>query len=241
MENVNKKIRVLVIDDEPFARSNLTALLKLETDIELIGECDSGQRAIAAIHSDKPDLIFLDVQMPECDGFDVLEMLGHDRPRAIIFVTAYDHHALRAFEVGALDYLLKPFDDARFHTALDRARERLRHQAQPTRSERLVVKSAGQVLFLNVADIDWIGAADYYSSVYVATRTHLLRRSLADLEQDLDPSIFIRVHRSTIINLNRLHSLELSSDGEYDAVLNTGVRLRVSRRYRKAIQERTGL
>lgn len=241
MENGNKKIRILVVDDEPFARSNLTALLKLETDVEVIGECDSGQQAIAAIRSRKPDLVFLDVQMSEYDGFDILEMLGRDQPRAIIFVTAYDHHAVRAFAVGALDYLLKPFDDERLRTGLNRARERLRQEIPPARPERLVVKSAGHVMFLNVADIDWIGAADYCSSLYVAEKMHLLRRSLVDLEQDLDPAIFFRIHRSTIINLTRLKALELSSDGEYNAVLTTGDRLRVSRRYRKAIQDRRRL
>ncbi|MRW87013.1 response regulator [Pseudoduganella sp. FT26W] len=230
------KIQALIVDDEAPARSNLKALLRQHADIELVAECESGASALAAIRATRPDLLFLDIQMPECDGFDVLEMLGSDAPAAVIFVTAYDQHALRAFEVGALDYLLKPFSDARFNATLTRARERLQRAQQPP--ARLVLKSAGQVLFLPVADIDWIGAADYYASLHVGAQTHLLRRSLADLEQDLDPATFCRIHRSTIINLARLQSIELGEDGEQEAVLTTGVRMRVSRSYRKALMDR---
>jgi two-component system LytT family response regulator len=230
------KIRALIVDDEAPARSNLKTLLRQHADIELVAECETGSGALAAIRATKPDLLFLDIQMPECDGFDVLEMLGSDAPAAVIFVTAYDQHALRAFEVGALDYLLKPFSDARFNATLTRARERLQREKQPP--ARLVMKNAGQVLFLPVADIDWIGAADYYASLHVGAQTHLLRRSLAELEQDLDPATFCRIHRSTIINLTRLQSIELGEDGEQEAVLKTGVRLRVSRSYRKALMEK---
>jgi two-component system LytT family response regulator len=226
-------LRAIIVDDEAPARGNLKALLRQHADIELVAECASGSAALAALRTNQPDLLFLDIQMPECDGFDVLEMLGGDVPAAVIFVTAYDQHALRAFDVGALDYLLKPFSDDRFNIALARARERLHHARQAP--ARLVLKNAGQVLFLAVADIDWIGAADYYASLHVGARTHLLRRSLAELEQDLDPAIFCRIHRSTIINLGQLQALELGADGEHQAVLKSGMRLRVSRSYRKAL------
>lgn len=230
------KLRAIVVDDEAPARANLKALLRKQADIELIAECDSGSAALTAIRSMRPDLLFLDIQMPECDGFDVLEMLGGGAPPAVIFVTAYDQHALRAFDVGALDYLLKPFSDERFNTALMRARERLpRAQTAPA---RLVLKQAGQVLFLPVDDIDWIGAADYYASLHIGAQTHLLRRSIAELAQDLDPTIFCRIHRSTIINLVKLQSIELGKDGEQEAVLSSGARLRVSRSYRKALMEK---
>src|ERR1700733_9035046 len=157
-------IQALVVDDESLARRNLTVLLRRDPDIGSVAECASGLEAIEAIRKSKPDLVFLDVQMPEYGGFDVLELLGSDIPSTIIFVTAYDEYALRAFEAGALDYLLKPFDDARFRRALDRAKDKLAHSPplQPQPLQRLVVKSRGEVLFLNVADIDWIEAVGYY-------------------------------------------------------------------------------
>ncbi|GLQ91955.1 LytR/AlgR family response regulator transcription factor [Dyella acidisoli] len=235
----SERLRVLVVDDEPLARSNLVALLRPRPDVELIGECDSGMQALTMIRSDRPDVVFLDVQMPECDGFDVLELLGAELPPAIVFVTAYDGHALRAFEVGALDYLLKPFDDARFERALDRARERWRQRAdQPPRSDRLVVRSVGQVLFVDTATIDWIEADDYYACLHIGSRTHLLRRSLNDLERDLNPAVFCRIHRSTIVRLAQVEALETDAEGEYEVVLRTGVKLRVSRRYRRGLLER---
>ena len=230
---------MLVVDDEPLARSNLTTLLSADPDIEHVEERESGLAALAAIRAGRPDLVFLDVQMPECDGFDVLEMLGAELAPAIIFVTAYDRYALRAFEAGALDYLLKPFDDARFERALGRAKERLkRGRDRPGGVERLAIKGAGQVVFLGMAEIDWIEAADYYVSLHVGARTHLLRRSLSELERELDPHRFCRIHRSTIINLDRLRSLRLGEDGEYEAVLDDGTALRLSRRYRKKLQDR---
>jgi two-component system LytT family response regulator len=232
-------LRALIVDDETPARANLKALLRRHADIELLAECDSGTAALEAVRTLRPDLLFLDIQMPECDGFDVLEMLGGEIPPAVVFVTAYDQYALRAFDVGALDYLLKPYSDERFNTALARARERLQ-RAQPA-PDRLVLKQAGQVLFLPTADIDWIGAADYYASLHAGAQTHLLRRSIAELDRDLDPTTFCRIHRSTIINLTRLKSIELGADGEHEAVLTTGIRLRVSRSYRKALLERSSI
>src|SRR6516162_2006979 len=236
-------IRALVVDDETLARRNLTVLLRRDPDIGSVTECASGHEAIEEIRKSKPDLVFLDVQMPECGGFDVLELLGSATPPTIIFVTAYDEYALRAFEAGALDYLLKPFDDARFVRALNRAKDKLAHYlpAQPRAAERLVVKSQGQVLFLNVADIDWIEAAGYYACLHVGRDTHILRRSLLELEQDLGDDKFIRIHRSIIVNVERISALELQQAGEYEVVLKSKVRLQLSRRFRKRLQDRMAM
>jgi two-component system LytT family response regulator len=235
-------IRALVVDDESLARRNVAVLLRNDPDIGAIEESGSGVEAIEMIRSWKPDLVFLDVQMPECGGFDVLEQLGTDVPRTIIFVTAYDTYALRAFEAGALDYLLKPFDDARFGRALQRAKENLAHHAplQPQPARRLVVRSPGQLLFLNVSEIDWIEAASYYACLHVGRDTHIIRRTLAELEGDLRDEGFIRIHRSIIVNLERIRGLELQSGGEYEVVLKSEARLRLSRRYRKQLEERMG-
>jgi two-component system LytT family response regulator len=230
------------VDDEPLARSNLAVLLRLDPKIEIVGECGSGVDAPALIRSAKPDLVFLDVQMPECDGFDVLELLGNDVPPAIVFVTAYDQYALRAFEAGALDYLLKPFDNARFDLALDRAKQKIKLRKDlPGKLDRLVIKSAGRVSFLRTSEIDWIEAADYYACLHVGQRTHMLRRSISELEQDLDPAIFCRIHRSTIVNLDRIHGLKLNEDGEYEVLLENGTKLRLSRSHRKQLQSRMGV
>ncbi|HEX4643412.1 MAG TPA: LytTR family DNA-binding domain-containing protein [Candidatus Acidoferrales bacterium] len=236
------KIRTLVVDDEPLARSNLTVLLRLDPEIEIVAECGSGKKALAEIRGKKPDLVFLDVQMPECDGFDVVEQLGNDLPSAVVFVTAYDQYALKAFEAGALDYLLKPFDNERFLRALGRAKERIRQRKEtPGRAERFVIKGAGQVTFVKIAEIDWIEAADYYACLHVRTKTHLLRRSMSDLERELDEAVFCRIHRSTIVNLNRIRGLEVNAGGEYEVVLDTGARLALSRGYRKQVHARLGL
>jgi two-component system, LytTR family, response regulator len=235
-------IQVLVVDDESLARRNLTVLLRRDQDIGSVAECGSGWEAIEEIRKSRPDLVFLDVQMPECGGFDVLEMLGSELPSTIIFVTAYDEYALRAFEAGALDYLLKPFDDARFARALNRAKDKLAHyrplQRQP--AQRLAVKSRGQLLFLNVTDIDWIEAAGYYTCVHAGSDTHIMRRTLLELERDLQDEKFVRIHRSIIVNLDRIRGLELQDGGEYEVLLNSEVRLRLSRRFRKRLQDRMG-
>ena len=236
------KIRTLVADDEPLARSNITALLAGDPEIEIISECGSGMDTLNEIRSKKPDLLFLDVQMPECGGFDVLELLGKDLPPAIIFVTAYDQYALRAFEAGALDYLLKPFDNARFDRALTRAKEKITYgKDQPRTLERLVIKSAGQVSFLKISEVDWIEAADYYACLHAGAKTHLLRRSISELDEELNHTSFCRIHRSTIVNLDRVRGLELNETGEYDVLLENGTRLRSSRRYRKQLQSRLGV
>jgi two-component system LytT family response regulator len=236
------RIRTLVVDDEPLARSNLTVLLRLDPEIEIVGECSSGFEALAEIRGRKPDLVFLDVQMPECDGFDVVEQLGKDLPHAVVFVTAYDQYALKAFEAGALDYLLKPFDNARFDRALCRAKKRIALSKEaPRKIDRLVIKGAGQVTFVKISEIDWIEAADYYACLHVRTKTHLLRRRMSDLERELDPAVFCRIHRSSIVNINRIRGLEVGEDGEYEVTLDTGARLRLSRRYRKQLQSLMGI
>jgi len=233
-------IRAAVVDDESLARRNLTVLLRRDPDIGTVDECASGLEGIEIIRKSKPDLVFLDVQMPECAGFDVLEMLGNDLPPAIIFVTAYEEYALRAFDAGALDYLMKPFDDARFVRALDRAKDKIAHYAglQPQPAKRLVVKDRGQVLFVNAADIDWIEAAGYYACLHVGANTHVIRRTLLELARDLGGQRFIRIHRSVIVNLERIVGLELQIGGEYEVVLKTQTRLRLSRRFRKGLQDR---
>jgi two-component system, LytTR family, response regulator len=241
-ENPSQLIHVLVVDDEALARRNLTLLLRNDPDIASVTECGSGLEAIKEVRRSRPDLVFLDVQMPECDGFDVLELLGADMPETVIFVTAYDAYALRAFEAGALDYLLKPFDDARFHRALARAKEKLTRYASTQRRSisRIAVKSRNQTLFLNVADIDWIEAASYYACIHVGAATHILRRTLQELEQDLDARTFARIHRSIIVNLDRVRGLALQNNGEYEVVLDSTAHLHLSRRYRKRIQDRLG-
>lgn len=237
-----RKIRTLIVDDEPLARSNVAVLLKRDPEIDIIGECGSGTEAVIEIRKIRPDLLFLDVQMPECDGFDVLELLGKDLPSAIVFVTAYDEYALRAFETGALDYLLKPFDDARFALALGRAKRWILPGIdRPRKLERVAIKAAGQLEFVKVSEIDWIEAADYYACLHVGPRSHLLRRSLAELEEDLDPTEFCRVHRSGIVNLKRVQALKLNLDGEYEVVLENGAQVRLSRRYRKQLKARMGV
>lgn len=241
-EERSPKIRALIVDDEPLARSNLAVLLRADPEIASVSECGSGAEAIGEMRIVRPDLLFLDVQMPECDGFDVLELLGNDLPPAVVFVTAYDHYALRAFETGALDYLLKPFDNARFELALGRAKQRIHLGAgRRQRLDRVAIKNAGEVFFVKISDIDWIEAADYYSCLHVGARSHLLRRSMVELEDDLDPSLFCRVHRSSIVNLDRVRGLKLGQDGEYEVLLQNGAQVRLSRRYRKHLQARMGV
>jgi two-component system, LytTR family, response regulator len=236
------KIRTVVVDDEPLACSNLIVMLRLDPEIEVVGQYGTGMEALAAIRHTRPDLVFLDVQMPECDGFDVLELLGKDLPPAVIFVTAYDQYALRAFEAGALDYLLKPFDDVRFGRALGRAKEKIAHgNDSPGIPDRLIIKGTGQVSFVKICEIDWIEAADYYACLHVGSKTHLLRRSLSELDEELDQHLFCRIHRSTIVNLDRVQGLKVNEDGEYDVLLDGGTRLRLSRRYRKQLQARLGI
>jgi two-component system, LytTR family, response regulator len=230
------RVRTMIVDDEPLARTSLIALLENDPDIEVVGECGSGTEAVEAIRTIRPDLVFLDVQMPGCDGFDVLEQLGAAAPKAVIFVTAYDRYALKAFEAEALDYLLKPFDDARFAKAMERAKAMMRDRKAPP--AHLIVKSAGRVTILKTDEIDWIEAADYYACLHVGGKTHLLRRTLSDLEEELDTAVFCRIHRSAIVNLERVGEMRLDANGEYEIVLRDGTRLRMSRSYREQLQMR---
>jgi two-component system LytT family response regulator len=235
-------IRTLIVDDEPMARAGIAALLRGDPEIEIAGECGSGTEAVDVIRASRPDLLFLDVQMPGCDGFEVLEQLGEGAPAAVVFVTAYDQYALKAFEVGAQDYLLKPFDDARFFRVLARVKSQLqRPGAAPRLLDRIMIRSAGRVTFLRAAEIDWIEAADYYASLHVGSRTHLLRRSMTDLERDLDPAMFCRVHRSAIVNVARVRELRLDANGEYEILLDGGAKVRMSRSYREQLQARLGV
>ena len=235
------KIQAMVVDDEPLARSSLRVLLRRDPEIELVSECGSGKEALREIRARKPELVFLDVQMPECDGFDVLEQLGKDLPPALVFVTAYDQYALRAFEAGALDYLLKPFDNARFARAMERAKERIALKDAPRKIERLAIKNAGEMLFLKISEIDWIEAADYYVCLHAGASTHLLRRSMNEVEEELGAGAFCRIHRSAIVNLERVRRLEVSEEGGTDVVLGNGTRLRLSRRYKRQLQGRLGV
>jgi two-component system, LytTR family, response regulator len=231
-----EKIRAVVVDDEPLARSNLKVLLRRDPDVELVSECGSGAEALREIRKKKPELVFLDVHMPECDGFDVLEQLGRDLPPALVFVTAYEQYALQAFEAGALDYLLKPFNNERFERALQRAKERIGQGKERGKVERLAIKSAGEVLFLRIAEIDWIEAADYYVCLHVGAGTHLLRRSMAEVEKELETGRFCRIHRSAIVNLERVRRLQSDENGGTELMLTTGERLRLSRRYKRELQ-----
>jgi two-component system, LytTR family, response regulator len=235
-------IRTLIVDDEPLARADLCRFLGAHASIEIIGQCGNGLEALAAIRAQRPDLVFLDVQMPECDGFEVLERLG-SVPPVIVFVTAYDRYALRAFEAGALDYLLKPFDATRFARTFARAMDRVtRMGAAPSPSiARIAIRSIGEVVFLRVADIDWIEAADYYACLHVGAATHILRRSLAELENELLPSGFARTHRSTIVNLARIARLTRGTEGEHEIELHDGTRLKLSRHFRRALFAHLGL
>jgi two-component system, LytTR family, response regulator len=186
-------IGTVVVDDEPLARASLLKLLRTDPDISVLGECSSGIDAVRTVRELKPSLLFLDVQMPDCDGFGVLETLGVDVPAAVVFVTAYDQYALKAFEAEALDYLLKPFADARFFRVLSRAKASLAHRpAGDHRHDRIMIRSTGRISFLPADEIDWIEAADYYSCLHIGARTHLLRRSMAELERDLEPNHFCR-------------------------------------------------
>jgi len=262
-------IRVLVVDDEAPARQRLTDLLRPTPWIAAVLEASDGRMAAAMILDQRPDLVFLDVQMPELDGLgvieEVIETIGADPMPLTVFVTAYDQHAIRAFESNALDYLLKPFSDERFEATLARARSRLDErqlrefghivlqliatrpagdprvdQRLDQRLDRLVVKSAGATQLVRLADIDWIEAAGVYVNLHVAGAELLYRAALAELADRLDPARFIRVHRSAIVNLDSIVRLEPASHGEFEVVLKHGGRTRVSRTYRAALERRLG-
>jgi two-component system LytT family response regulator len=230
-------IGAVVVDDEPLARANIVNLLRTDPEISVLGESGSGTEAVRVVRELRPSLLFLDVQLPGCDGFGVLESLGAGAPPAVVFVTAYDRYALKAFEAEALDYLLKPYANARFFRVLSRAKASLAHRPlEQRRYERIMIRSAGRISFLSADEIDWIEAADYNSCLHIGARTHLLRRSMAELERDLEPSHFCRIHRSTIVNLSRVRDLCLDIGGEYEVLLRDETRLKVSRGYREKLQ-----
>lgn len=257
------ELRVLIVDDEPLARRAIRLLLAEHPDVVVVGESSGGREAIAAIRELRPDLVFLDVQMPEVGAFDVLTALDPAEIPAIVFVTAYDQYAVPAFEVHALDYLLKPFEDERFELALNRARHTLEarsvqrlarrisdlleeqskaHAGQPWErpepARRIAIPADDRVVLISVDKIDWIEAADYYSRIHVGAETHLLRESLTSLEGRLDPARFFRIHRSAIINLDRMRELARGRGGRHFVILKDGTRLRLSRSRRPALLER---
>ncbi len=257
-----EKIKTLIIDDEPLARRNLRLLLERDPQIEILEECRNGREAVKAINALSPDLIFLDIQMPEMDGFDVLARVEPENIHAIIFVTAFDQYALKAFDVHALDYLLKPFDDERFAHALDRAKtqieareidrlsKRLLALLEERESERkgerqktnyltrLMIKVAGRVTLLKVEEIDFIEADGNYAKLHVGRKSHLLREKMHDLEGRLDPAKFVRIHRSVIVNLDRIKEMHPHFNGDYIVVLEDGRQLRLSRTRRENLESR---
>jgi two-component system LytT family response regulator len=243
---MNTRIRTLVADDEPIARARMLSLLRDEPDIEVIGECATGPQAISAIERSAPDLVFLDIQMPQIDGLTLARTLGRSMP-AVVFVTAYDEYALRAFEVHALDYVLKPYSAERFKSALVHARQHLSARrapgAQPPapeRRDRLVIKSSGRIYFVRTRDIDWCEASGNYVRLHVGAQTHLVRGTMAHIESQLDQAQFVRIHRSTIVNVDRIQELHSSFGGEYVVLLHDKTRLTLSRGYREGLQTRLG-
>jgi two-component system LytT family response regulator len=245
-------IRVLVVDDEPLARQAIRLLLAADPEVEIVGEC-SGVDGAAAIERTRPDLLFLDVQMPVVDGFDLLEQVGLEAAPQVVFVTAWSEHALRAFDVHAVDYLLKPVADDRFAVALARAKEQVRLRRggarddgglgallreHSRRTRRIVVRDRERSLVLDADAIDWIEAADYYAELHVDGRTHLLRETMNELEERLDPERFFRVHRSAIVNLDRVRAIEPHERGDRTLVIADGARVRLSRSRREAFEQK---
>ncbi len=247
-----KKIRTLIVDDEALARDRLRQLLQKESGVELIGECSDGRTAVATIRNESPDLIFLDVQMPELDGFGVAEAMGVGARPVIVFVTAHDKFALRAFEVHAVDYLLKPFDRDRFQKALQRALEQIQQRDRgmlverqaaliaalrtPRNDERLAVKSGGYVVWVQLDEVEWIGSADNYAELHIGAKSHLMRETLAALEARLDPNKFVRISRSAIVNARCVRELKRQFYGGCELILQNGTKLTLSRRYRDKLK-----
>ena len=255
-------IRTLVVDDEKPARRRLLDLLEQQQDVEVVGVGRDGREAVELIRGKKPHLLFLDIQMPNLDGFGVLENVGPLRMPVTIFVTAYDNYAIQAFEAHALDYLLKPFSDERFETALNRARRHIKtHRAselgrqlarlladqtaieeagppEPATGnlERLIIKSSGRVKFLDVDEIDWIEAAGVYVYLHTGAKTYLYRATIGELQKRLDPECFVRVHRSAAVNTDRIQELHPLSHGDYTVLLKDGTELKLSRKYRPQLE-----
>jgi two-component system, LytTR family, response regulator len=283
----NVAIRVLIVDDETLARQRLRRLVQAEPDASVVGECRDGREAVDAIRAARPDLVLLDVQMPELDGFGVLQALRGEQTPRVVFVTAYDEHAIRAFDVHAVDYVLKPVDADRFRLAFDRARQSYAHAAAadqlgqlletvrrvshgeggsaadsaltppggqpavgalqstaasttPAFASRILVKDDGRMFFVKVTDIDWIEADRNYVRLHVGASTHTIRDRISRLEDTLDPRVFARIHRSTIVNLNRIQEMQQWFSGDYVVILQNGTRLRLSRHYREQVERQVG-
>ena len=253
-----KKLHVLIIDDEPLARERIRRLLSDQSTVEILRECESGTDAIEAIHALKPDLIFLDVQMPEVDGFAVLAAIPSEARPAVIFTTAFDQFAVKAFEVHALDYILKPFDRERLLTAVEKARRSLKsdeatdQQARLTRlieevrpakpaPDRISVKSGGKITLLRPEDIDWIEASDNYVTLRVGKVSHMIRETMTSMESQLEGKKFLRVSRSTIVNVERVKELHSLFHGDYVIVLHDGTKLNASRNYREKLKAAFGV
>ncbi len=251
------ELRVLVVDDEPLVRQGIRDFLETEPDVAVVGECGNGVEALETIAREPVDLVFLDVQMPELDGIGVAAALAGQSGPAVVFVTAYSEHAVRAFEVNAVDYVLKPFDRDRFSAALARARARRAggEQAELSRrlaavlvelqrsqghAQRVLVRSEGRIRFVAVDDIDWIEAADNYARLHAGAERHLIRETMGSLEARLDPMRFARIHRSAIVNLARIRELQPTFNGEYAVILHSGAKLTLSRGYREALRAKIG-
>ena len=242
-------MRVVIVDDEPIAREGVRTQLLREPEVEIVAECGDGLEAVETIRELSPELVFLDVQMPGMDGFEVVQTLGVEAMPAVVFVTAYDKYALQAFEVNAVDYLLKPFDSERFQKAFQRARLEIQRKTAEAINEklvallesirphhryleRLVVKSGGRIFFLPVSEIDWIESADNYVNLHSGRESHLIRETLTSLETKLNPEEFLRIRHSAIVNVKKIKELHPLFKGEYEIVLHNGVKLTSSRRYR---------
>ena len=251
------RIKTLIVDDEPLAREKIREMLDNDTDVEIVGECFNGVEATAALQQHSPDLIFLDVQMPETNGFEFLESLPRERLPLVIFVTAYDQYAVRAFEFHAIDYLLKPFDRERFETALERAKAQLRQKkngavdsrilalleglhAEQKYIERIVIKTGGRVFFLSTEEIDCIESEGNYVRVHSAKKSYLIRETISNLEAQLNPKEFLRIHRSTVVRIDRIQELQSWFHGEYRVIMRNGAELMLSRTYRDRLQEVLG-
>ena len=248
------KVRVMVVDDEPLAREGLAELLGTLPDVEVVGTYGDGESVLAAIDGTTPDVLCVDIRMPGLDGFDVVAALDPARTPAVIFVTAYDAFAVKAFEVNAFDYLLKPVTRERLTSAIDRVRDRKRTDVltperlsdlleriaptRPTHVTRLIVREVGRIVVIPASDVDWIEGADYYARLHVAQRSHLIRESLSSLEQRLDPAQFLRLHRSAIANLSRIRIVEAAERGDGVAVLTTGARIKVTAARRAELERR---
>jgi two-component system LytT family response regulator len=253
----NAPIRALIADDEALARKFIRQMLKDDHDVEIVGECSNGKEAVAMIRKRNPDLVLLDVQMPEMDGFAVLESIGVERLPEIIFATAYEQYAIRAFELHALDYLLKPFDQARFKDAIKHAKERFRSERQDEGRtqisallesiknksqylDRLMIKASGRITFLSTDEINWIEADDKYVHLHTGKISPMVRQTLSAMETQLDPRKFRRIHRSAIVNVERIKELQTLFNGEHSILLEDGTKLTLSRNYKDKLFELLG-